>query len=74
MFDRVVKHSDAFSGVAYRDVPQSLTIIRDFSAPRERVWRAWTQPDAIIRWHGPKFYPAVEVCADVRVEELGALA
>ncbi|MCW6508476.1 SRPBCC family protein [Lichenifustis flavocetrariae] len=50
-----------------RDAPPPLIITRDFNAPRELVWRAWTQPDAIIRWHGPKFYPAAEVRADVRV-------
>jgi uncharacterized protein YndB with AHSA1/START domain len=45
----------------------SLTIIRDFPAPRERVWRAWTEPGAPIRWHGPPFYRAAEYSADVRV-------
>jgi uncharacterized protein YndB with AHSA1/START domain len=49
------------------DPPRPLVITRDFRAPRERVWRAWTQPDAMIRWHGPKFYPAAELSADVRV-------
>ena len=54
-------------GAEHGDSPQTLTIVRDFSAPRERVWRAWTQPEALIRWHGPRFYPAAEICADVRV-------
>lgn len=47
-------------------MPGPLVITRDFNAPRERVWRAWTQPDAIIRWHGPHFYPAAEFSADIR--------
>lgn len=50
-----------------REAPPPLVITRDFQAPRERVWRAWTQPDALIRWHGPAFYPAVELVADIRV-------
>jgi uncharacterized protein YndB with AHSA1/START domain len=48
-------------------VPPPLTITRDFPAPRERVWRAWTEPDAPVRWHGPHFYRAAEFSADVRV-------
>src|SRR3954466_11516697 len=67
MCDRTPNHGEACLGVVTGDAPRPLAITRDFNAPRERVWRAWTQPDAIIRWHGPKFYPAAEVCADVRV-------
>ena len=67
MSDRNAKHSGACRGTEHGDASRRLTITRDFNAPRERVWRAWTQPDALIRWHGPKFYPAAEVCADVRV-------
>jgi uncharacterized protein YndB with AHSA1/START domain len=44
-----------------------LQITREFSAARERVWLAWTQPDAIVRWLGPSDWPAVEATADVRV-------
>jgi uncharacterized protein YndB with AHSA1/START domain len=67
MSERNSKHSDACPDLERSATPRPLTITRDFKAPRERVWRAWTQPDAIIQWHGPKFYPAVEVAADVRV-------
>jgi uncharacterized protein YndB with AHSA1/START domain len=48
-------------------VLRPLMITRDFPAPRERVWRAWTQPDAPILWYGPLFYRAAEFSADVRV-------
>ena len=67
MSDRNAERHDTCPRAAGGDAPRPLTITRDFQAPRERVWRAWTQPDAIIRWHGPAFYPAVEVKADVRV-------
>ncbi|MBV9076768.1 MAG: SRPBCC domain-containing protein, partial [Methylobacteriaceae bacterium] len=35
------------------DTPR-FTIARTFGAPRSRVWRAWTDPDALARWFGPK--------------------
>ncbi len=28
-------------------------IERDFDAPREMVWRAWTEPEFLSRWYGP---------------------
>ncbi|MGZ5555339.1 MAG: SRPBCC domain-containing protein, partial [Candidatus Aminicenantales bacterium] len=35
--------------------PGSILVIdRVFDAPRERVWMAWTDPDLVRRWWGPK--------------------
>src|SRR5262245_5711543 len=31
----------------------SLTLKRHYSAPVERVYRAWTDPEALKRWFGP---------------------
>jgi len=31
-----------------------LVIERIFDAPREVVWRAWTEPDQMARWLGPR--------------------
>ena len=31
----------------------SLTLNRSYPVPPERVWRAWTDPEAIKRWWGP---------------------
>jgi uncharacterized protein YndB with AHSA1/START domain len=31
----------------------SLTIRRTFDAPRERVWKAFTEPDQVAQWLGP---------------------
>ena len=33
---------------------RTLTIKRTFSAPLSLVWEAWTQPEHIAQWWGPK--------------------
>jgi uncharacterized protein YndB with AHSA1/START domain len=35
---------------------QEITIIREFDAPRELVFRAYTEPDLYARWVGPRGY------------------
>jgi len=32
---------------------RELDIVRVFDAPREVVWRAWTDPDQLAAWWGP---------------------
>lgn len=32
---------------------QEITIRRVFDAPRELVWKAWTEPDQLVEWWGP---------------------
>ncbi len=39
--------------IADDQVP-TITIIREFEAPRERVFRAWTDPDIYAQWVGPR--------------------
>ncbi len=34
------------------DTP-SYVLEREFNAPRELVWRAWTEGDLLARWYGP---------------------
>ena len=34
------------------DVP-TYTLERVFDAPRELVWKAWTDPEYLARWYGP---------------------
>jgi uncharacterized protein YndB with AHSA1/START domain len=33
-------------------VADGITIVRVFDAPRERVWKEWTQPEAFADWFG----------------------
>ena len=46
---------------------RELTITRLFAAPRELVFRAWTDPQQLARWWGPKDFtnPVCEVDARV---------
>ncbi|HEV8575243.1 MAG TPA: SRPBCC domain-containing protein [Dehalococcoidia bacterium] len=46
---------------------RTLVIERVFDAPRELVWKAWTDPEQAMRWWGPKGFtsPACEI--DFRV-------
>jgi uncharacterized protein YndB with AHSA1/START domain len=32
---------------------QEITITRVFDAPRELVWKAWTEPEQLASWWGP---------------------
>jgi uncharacterized protein YndB with AHSA1/START domain len=36
-----------------------LTIVRVFDAPRELVWKAWTEPEQLARWWGRRGWTAV---------------
>jgi uncharacterized protein YndB with AHSA1/START domain len=36
----------------------TLTLVADFDAPVERVWRLWADPRQLERWWGPPSYPA----------------
>jgi uncharacterized protein YndB with AHSA1/START domain len=44
-----------------------LVISRVFDAPREAVWKAWTDPEQIKRWWGPKDFTAPQISVDLRV-------
>ena len=36
------------------DPNRTLTLERTFKAPIKLVWEAWTQPEHIAQWWGPK--------------------
>lgn len=41
-------------------------ISRKFDAPRERVWKAWTEPEGLGQWFGPKGCTMPEIKMDLR--------
>ena len=46
---------------------QELFITRIFDSPRESVWKAWTDPDPMKRWWGPKGFTSPYCNVDLRV-------
>jgi uncharacterized protein YndB with AHSA1/START domain len=46
---------------------KDITITRIFDAPRELVWKAWTDPEHLKRWWGPKDYTSLVSKIDLNV-------
>jgi uncharacterized protein YndB with AHSA1/START domain len=50
------------------DEPSALCLRRRYPVSAEKVWRAWTDPQALIRWFGPGEPDSVTVAeVDLRV-------
>ena len=47
-------------------IERALVITRVFNAPRELVFRMWTDPKHMAQWWGPRAHPAVSVSLDAR--------
>lgn len=47
--------------------PDTLLVNRRYRAPREAVWEAWTQPEALKRWFGTPGFVLEAVEIDLRV-------
>jgi uncharacterized protein YndB with AHSA1/START domain len=49
-------------------VGREFTITRVYDAPRELVWKAWTDPEHVARWFGPRGIttPRSTITMDVR--------
>src|SRR5690606_1283147 len=46
---------------------QKVEITRVFDAPRELVWKAWTDPQHFMRWWGPREYTCPVCEMDFRI-------
>lgn len=46
---------------------QELVMSRIFSVPREKVWKAWTDPESAKEWWGPINFTAPFISIDLRV-------
>jgi len=64
MFDRLettLRDQHGHSSFLPKEEKHALCITREFDAPRELVWRAWTDPEMAKHWSGPKQFPAVHM-------------
>ena len=48
-------------------IAKELTITRTFDALRELVWQAWTEPERVKGWWGPKAFTAPVSKINLRV-------
>ena len=48
-------------------VPEALVIERSFKAPRELVWKAWTDPERLMRWSAPESFTTPVYNLELRV-------
>jgi uncharacterized protein YndB with AHSA1/START domain len=49
-----------------QSVERPFVISRTFDAPRELVWKAWTERDRLMQWFGPKGFTMTRATLDLR--------
>ncbi len=45
----------------------TLSLSRDFNAPREKVFQAWTDPEVLSKWFGPRGVMTESAQIDLRI-------
>ncbi len=58
--------TDASTSAATNGVEQEIAIRRVFDAPRELVFKAWTEPERMTRWWGPNDFTMPVCTIDLR--------
>ena len=48
------------------DDPRDLQLALTLDAPRDKVWRCWTEPDLLTRWFAPKPWSTAAADLDPR--------
>lgn len=76
MRNRVVEEHGAIEGAQEtlerlgeqiaRSIDKPFTISRTFDAPRELMWKVWTDAEHLARWFGPKGFPMFHAKNDLR--------
>jgi len=68
-WDRLAEHLESMARDrgATATSNRELVIERVFDAPRELVWKAWTEPEHFMRWWGPKGFTTPFCRIDLRV-------
>jgi uncharacterized protein YndB with AHSA1/START domain len=62
-----IESSVAGCGFSTETCRDEIVINRLFYAPRNLVWRAWTEPEFVMQWWGPKDYTSPSCTIDLRV-------
>jgi uncharacterized protein YndB with AHSA1/START domain len=62
-FDRLGGHVDT---VTMRAASNEIVATRVFDAPKELIWKLWTEPDHIAKWWGPEGFTNTIERMDVR--------
>ncbi|MGH8068203.1 MAG: SRPBCC domain-containing protein [Candidatus Entotheonellia bacterium] len=58
--------SNARTSAATNAGERELVITRIFDAPRELVFKAWTEPERLMRWWGPNSFTTPFCTIDLR--------
>jgi uncharacterized protein YndB with AHSA1/START domain len=58
--------SDQPGSATSNAVGEELVVTRVFDAPRELVFKAWAEPERLVRWWGPKGYTTPSCTIDFR--------
>jgi uncharacterized protein YndB with AHSA1/START domain len=66
-YDRLTALVASLRSAHADDEKNALVIERVFDAPRELVWRAWTDPEQMKRWFGPRQFTIPFIEMDFRV-------
>ena len=45
---------------------KKINVVREFDAPVEKVWKAWTEPKLLDQWWAPKPWKAITTSMDFR--------
>jgi uncharacterized protein YndB with AHSA1/START domain len=48
------------------DANKTITVVREFDAPVELVWKTWSEPELLEQWWAPKPWKAGTVSMDFR--------
>jgi uncharacterized protein YndB with AHSA1/START domain len=52
--------------VSSQDGTHDVVVTRTLEAPRERVWQAWSDPDLVMTWWGPRGFTSPTCRMDFR--------
>lgn len=65
--EKTMDRPDDSAAPAPVSATMEFSVTRVFDAPVELVWRAWTEPEHIMRWWGPMGFTSPMAKMDVRV-------